>query len=234
MEEKKTTSADLERIRGWAFLIGIIVASALFVVAMEFSFSDRSSDLDSDFLDEIAEDMQMMPPMEENLPEPEKEAPVQSDQVVVVPEVSNVMDENDREVEKPEVILETEAPEVLDEKLEEVVPEEEEKNNDVRLMSEVDQLPQFPGGMSQLLKWLTQNLKYPERAKVAKVSGKVIVAFIVNTDGKVDDVRLIQRANIDLDNEALRVVKMMPKWESGKSQGKPCRTLVHLPIVFKL
>ena len=152
MEEKKTTSADLERIRGWAFLIGIIVASALFVVAMEFSFSDRSSDLDSDFLDEIAEDMQMMPPMEENLPEPEKEAPVQSDQVVVVPEVSNVMDENDSEVEKPEVILETEAPEVLDEKLEEVVPEEEEKNNDVRLMSEVDQLPQFPGGMSQLLK----------------------------------------------------------------------------------
>ena len=67
-----------------------------------------------------------------------------------------------------------------------------------------------------------------------KVSGKVMVAFIVNTDGSVEDVRLVQRANIDLDNEALRVVRMMPKWEPGKSNGKPCRTLVHLPIIFKL
>ena len=233
MEEKKTTRADLEHIRGWTFFLGSIVATALFVVAMEFSFSERNGELDSDFLDEIAEDMQMMPPIEENLPEPEINNPVQSDQILVVPEISNVLDENDNEAEKTEVMLETEAPEMLEDKTEEPV-KEEEKVNEVKLMSEVDQLPQFPGGMAQLLKWLTQNLKYPERAKVAKVSGKVMVAFIVNADGSVEDVRLIQRANIDLDNETLRVVRMMPKWEPGKNHGKPCRTLVYLPVVFKL
>ena len=234
MEKKKSASADLERIRGWAFLIGGIVATALFVVAMELSFSEKNGEWDSDFLDEIAEDMQLMPPIEENLPEPEKLAPVQSDQVVVVPEMNNTLEESTDEAEKKEVVLETEAPDMEEEKVEEPVVEEEEKINDVKTMSEVDQLPQFPNGMSALLKWLTQNLKYPERAKTAKVSGKVMVAFIVNADGSVEDVRLIQRTNIDLDNEALRVVRMMPKWEPGKSNGKPCRTLVHLPIVFKL
>ena len=233
MEKKKSTSADLERIRGWAFLIGGIVATALFVVAMEYSFSERNGEWDSDFLDEIAEDMQLMPPIEENLPEPEKMTPVQSDQVVVVPEMSNVLDETVSETEKKEIVLETEAPDLQEEKIDEPVVEEEKKD-EVKLMSDVDQLPQFPGGLSDLLKWLTLNLRYPERAKVAKVSGKVLVAFIVNDDGTVTDVRLIQRANIDLDNEALRVVRMMPKWEPGKSGGKNCRTLVHLPIVFKL
>ena len=233
MEKKKSTSADLERIRGWAFLIGGIVATALFVVAMELSFSEQNGEWDSDFLDEIAEDMQLMPPIEENLPEPEKVAPVQSDQIVVVPEMNQVLDESSDETEKKEVVLETEAPDVQEEKVEEPLVEEE-KPNEVKSMSDVDQLPVFQGGMSALLKWLTLNLRYPERAKVAKVSGKVMVAFIVNTDGSVDDVRLIQRVNIDLDNEALRVARMMPKWEPGKSGGKPCRTLVHLPIVFKL
>ncbi len=172
MEKKKSASADLERIRGWAFLIGGIVATALFVVAMELSFSQSNGDWDSDFLDEIAEDMQLMPPIEENLPEPEKLAPVQSDQVVVVPEMNNALEESSDEAEKKEVVLETEAPDLGEEKVEEPVVEEEEKINDVKTMSEVDQLPQFPNGMSALLKWLTHNLKYPETAMTTKCSGK--------------------------------------------------------------
>lgn len=213
--------------------MGGIVSAAMFVVVMEWSFSERNSDDEADFLDEIAEDMELMPPIEENLPEPEKVTPVQSDQVAVVPEMTHVLEESAAETEKKEVVLETEVPEQVEETVEEP-PVEEEKENEVKLFTEVDQLPQFPGGLSTLLKWLTMNLRYPDRAKVAKVSGKVMVAFIVNTEGSVEDVRLVQRANIDLDNEALRVVRMMPKWEPGKSNGKPCRTLVHLPIIFKL
>ena len=88
--------------------------------------------------------------------------------------------------------------------------------------------------MVQLMKWLTKNLKYPESARKAKISGKVVVAFMVNTDGSVSDVRLLKTVEPSLDNEALRVVRMMPKWEPGISGGKVSRTLVHLPIVFKL
>ena len=101
-------------------------------------------------------------------------------------------------------------------------------------LNEIDELPVFPGGNAQLIKWLTQNLKYPESAKNDKVGGKVIVEFVVNANGSVSDVKLVKNVEPRLDSEALRVVRMMPVWKAGMLGGKPCRTLVKLPIVFKL
>jgi len=125
--------------------------------------------------------------------------------------------------------------EVEDEPTQEVdeqptMPEEEP----VVPMGAVEQLPQFPGGMSQLMKWLTAQLKYPESAKAAKVSGRVLGAFIVEKDGTVGHVELLKGVHDALDSEALRVVKMMPNWQPGMAGGKPCRTLVHMPVVYKL
>ena len=114
---------------------------------------------------------------------------------------------------------------------EEVVPFKEEE---VKMMNEVDRLPEFPGGMAQLMKWLTKNLTYPEMAKARQISGRVVVSFIINSDGTVDDAKLLNTVDPMLDREALRVVKMMPKWNPGLSGGKACRTLVHMPVVFKL
>lgn len=232
MEIKKTYKADLEHIRTKAFLMGLLVAVVGFVAVLELSFSEGDDVFDSDFLDEIAEDMEYMPPIEENLPSPENIAPV-SDQVKVVEEVDNSSENEEiTEIVKPEVVTETE---VVEETTEEKVEEQsEEEEQPVVTMGEVEQLPQFPGGMAQLMKWLTAHLKYPENAKMAKISGKVVVAFVVNTDGTVADVKLVKGTDPSLDNEALRVVKAMPKWSPGRAGGKPCRTLVHLPVVYKL
>ena len=231
MEIKKTAHADLERLRSKALLMGLVIATALFVVALEFSFSESDGLLDSDYLDEIAEDMEMMPPIEQDiLPEADKLALTQSDQLVVV---ESITDLEEKEEEPAELLTETEVveEEAEEEKVESTPVDEVEE---VVPLGELEHLPQFPGGMSALMKWLTNQLKYPESAKQSKISGKVVVAFMINADGSVSDVKVVKQIDPILDREALRVVKMMPRWEPGISGGRACRTLVHMPVVFKL
>ena len=233
MEIKKTSNADLERMRPKTFLLGLVVAVIVFFATLELSFHESDGDFDSDFLDEIAEDMEFMPPLEENLPMQEQLAPVVSDQIEVVEQAESVSENEEVEEAKqqPDIVTESE---VEEEKVQETVEEQPVEEEKVMPMGAVDELPQYPGGMAQLLKWLTAHLKYPESAKAAKISGKVIVAFIVNADGTVSDVKLVKGADPSLDNEALRVIRTMPKWQPGRAGGRPCRTLVHLPVVYKL
>lgn len=235
MEMKKTINADLEHRRPAWFLIGLVVASAFFVVALELSFKDDGDYLDGDFLDEIAEDMELMPPLEDSFME-EPEIPVanQTDLLEVVEKVEAAEEPKEEDVVTPEIVTEEE---VVEEKKEEELTMDtpvDEMEDEVKPLNDVDELPVFPGGNAQLIKWLTQNLKYPESAKNDKVGGKVVVEFVVNADGSVSNVRLAKNVEPRLDSEALRVVGMMPAWKAGILGGKPCRTLVKLPIVFKL
>ena len=98
----------------------------------------------------------------------------------------------------------------------------------------VERLPEFPGGMVELMKWLTRTLKYPEFARQHKQQGRVMVSFIINKDGTIANPKIVQSVSAELDREALRVVRAMPAWKPGEDRGKPCRTLFCLPIVFKL
>jgi protein TonB len=98
----------------------------------------------------------------------------------------------------------------------------------------VEQLPEFPGGMVEFMKWLTKNLKYPPSAQNRKVQGRVVVSFIVNKDGTIADAKVVKPVDPTLDREAMRVVRMMPNWKPGLQMGKPCRTMFAIPIVFKL
>jgi protein TonB len=82
------------------------------------------------------------------------------------------------------------------------------------------------------MKWLTKNLKYPASAQQQNIKGKVVAQFIVNTDGSVSDLEVVQHLNAACDNEVLRVLRMMPNWQAGIMNAKPCRTKVCIPIVF--
>ena len=96
-------------------------------------------------------------------------------------------------------------------------------------------MPKFPGGAVELMKWLTKNLRYPYDAQKNKKEGKVVVQFIVNKDGTMSDLKVVKSAQYaSLDREALRVIRMMPKWTPGVQNDKPCRTMVCIPVVFKL
>ncbi len=216
-------------------VLGAMVALALLWAALEYNASSLFGDDEAALLDEIAEEMEYMPPFEDNdpLPMPEERLSL-SDQVVVDEEQTSTEEEEKADEVAPPPLLVTETEETP-EALDRLVEEEEKKDEkpEDQPMRVAEQAPLFPGGMMQLMKWLTKNLKYPESARKAKISGKVVVAFMVNTDGSVSDVRLLKTVEPSLDNEALRVVRMMPKWEPGISNGKVSRTLVHLPIVFK-
>ena len=98
----------------------------------------------------------------------------------------------------------------------------------------VEQMPEFPGGMSEAMKFLAKNIKYPVAAQQAKIEGHVIVQFVVGKDGSVSDVHTVRSVSPELDAEAIRVVSMMPKWNPGKQRGKAVSVSYTMPIMFRL
>ncbi len=98
----------------------------------------------------------------------------------------------------------------------------------------VEQMPSFPGGPAELMKWLSSHVQYPAIAIESCIQGTVIVAFIVEPDGSVSNAKLVRSVDTDLDQEALRVVRQMPKWKAGKQDGNTVRVKFHLPIKFML
>ena len=98
----------------------------------------------------------------------------------------------------------------------------------------VEQMPEYPGGMPALIEYLQTNIKYPKDAEKQKVEGRVLVQFVIETDGSVTDVKVTKKVFPSLDAEGIRVVQAMPKWTPGKQDGKLVRVQYTLPIVFNL
>ena len=102
------------------------------------------------------------------------------------------------------------------------------------IFSTVDQPAEFPGGQAKLMTWLSTQIRYPESAQQNGVQGKVIVKFVIEKDGSISGVSILKGIDKDLDAEAIRVVKMMPKWKPGKNNGEPVRSYFTFPVTFKL
>ena len=119
-----------------------------------------------------------------------------------------------------------------------VSPEAKEAPADSTAKEEVfmvaEQTPEFPGGMKELLKFLQDNLKYPENAMKNNVQGRVIVQFVVEKDGTLTEFKVARSVDPDLDAEALRVLQTMPKWKPGMQRGKIVRVKFTVPVSFKL
>jgi periplasmic protein TonB len=98
----------------------------------------------------------------------------------------------------------------------------------------VEEPPTFPGGDAALYKWLGENLKYPEEAKELGIQGRVFVSFVVEPDGSPSNVVVKRGIGGGCDEEAIRIVKAMPKWAPGKQRGQPVRVQFNLPIKFTL
>lgn len=97
-----------------------------------------------------------------------------------------------------------------------------------------DQLPEFPGGIQAMMKFLSTNIKYPVEAQKKGISGRVIVQFVIMEDGTLDQAKVIRGVDPLLDEEALRVVKSMPKWKPGMDRGEAVKVRFTAPIMFNL
>lgn len=111
---------------------------------------------------------------------------------------------------------------------------EPEKPKEEEIFVAVEQPAEFPGGMPALMKWLGNNIHYPEAAQQNDIQGRVIVKFVVEKDGSIGQATILKGVDRDLDREALRVVNKMPKWQPGKNNGVSVRSYFTLPVVFKL
>jgi TonB family protein len=97
-----------------------------------------------------------------------------------------------------------------------------------------DQPAQFPGGQSELAKFLSNTIQYPQLAVELNISGKVYVQFVVRTTGEISNVKVVKSVNYLMDAESVRVINAMPNWVPGSSNGKPVNTFFNLPINFKI
>ena len=98
----------------------------------------------------------------------------------------------------------------------------------------VEDMPTFPGGVTELMNYLSKNTHYPAATKRDGIQGRVVVSFIVEPDGSISNVKLVRSVDANLDREALRVVSEMPNWTPGKQGGNKVRVRYSLPIAFRL
>ena len=229
----KSPLADLEHQHATSFLMGLILVFSIVFVALEWNSSDAGWNFFDVESDELEAELELSP-----LHRDEDEVPMMVPEKPVPEEVkSEEVNAVEEETEIPPEPTELPAEQQAEEKPAE---QEEEKPEAVDMYDEpldfrvVEELPQFPGGAVEFMKWLTRNLKYPAFAQHRKVEGRVVAQFTVNKDGSISDIELVQKLESTCDREALRVLRMMPRWKAGIQDAKPCRTRVCIPIVFKL
>jgi len=109
-----------------------------------------------------------------------------------------------------------------------------EVDDDDRIYEMVEENAQFPGGDAECFKWLSEHIKYPSICQEQGVQGRVMVAFVVNKDGSIVDVKTLRSPDPNLSKEAERVVKMMPKWKPARQGNKTVRSRFNLPVMFRL
>ncbi len=227
MEIKKSPKADLEGKKTTWFLVGLVLILAAMFVAFEWTKRDVVITGDSGIVD--------VPFEEEMVPITEQEEPKQAPPPPEAPKVEEVLQiaDNDANVQESTIQSNEDKGQAVEIKY---VPEvvEEEEVEEQQIFQVVEEMPEFPGGMGECLKFLAKNIKYPTIAQENGVQGRVIVQFVVNQDGSIVDPVVVRSVDPYLDKEALRVIKMMPKWKPGKQRGKAVRVKYTVPVTFKL
>lgn len=245
MEIKKSQNAQLEDKRITFFLLGLLLAFSLLFVGLQYSNGPQGDDDAAQDMEDLAQDLEMSAPQDQK--------DMVSAEAAAAAPASKAITQQVKAAEKaenaPQKISTTTSQLVIGDgsgvvdgaNVKEAAPETAVYNSNPNALAEapivftvVQKIPEFPGGWSAYMQWLTKNLKYPPAAQKNKIQGTVVVSFIVNKDGSVANVRVSTSVDPLLDNEALRVMKMMPKWKPGIDKNKVCRTMIAVPVVFAL
>lgn len=242
MEIKKSGKANIEKTRLSVFLVALVVILSSVFVALEWhvSLSDRNYD---DILNTLEQDLDI-----QALKEKEEMVAAISSDVPQEEPTTNVVEKPEEQVKQPlesesvetttsELIVKDEEPVVEEAKVQEIpmdLVQENSKLADEIHYQTIEELPEFPGGHSAFIKWIDDNLKYPEGSRKKKSKGKVVVSFIVDSTGAIQDIKLEHGVEREIDLAAMSLFNKMPKWTPGKKNGKPCSTMVAVPINFEM
>ena len=227
MELKKNPKADLEKRRGLYLQIGLVVILAAALMALEVKSYDKEEK--EQFVREASEEQEeiiIQTQQDELPPPPPPEQPEVTTEFEVV--------EDDKEITNELVVDAEVKEETKNIEITPVVVEEEEEEEEQQIFTVVENDPEFPGGMDALYKYLAQNIKYPQLARDNNITGRVYVTFVVERDGSITGCRVLRDIGGGCGQEAIRVVKSMPKWTPGKQRGKAVRVQFNLPVNFNL
>lgn len=236
-----------------ATVIGTAIFSLLFGVALAFNKIQAANkekeymvDLTNMILEEempeekIEIPEEIPPPIEEPLPEvaQEKFLPPEpkKDEEVMIEEPPPPAEKLDVAVISNKTVEGVEAKDVFipPPPPKEVAVVKVEKPAEEEILIGVEQDAEFPGGMSALMKYLHKHVNYPAAAQRGNISGKVVLQFVVEKDGSVGQIKVLKSVGFGCDEEAVRVVKSMPKWSPGKQNGRAVRVWYTLPVTYTL
>ena len=216
MQIKKNSKVDLEKKRSLFLQIGLTISLLVVLIAFEYKTYDKNNyDLGALNLDDLEEEI--IPITKQEIKPPPPPPPP--------PEVIEIV-EDEVEIEEELEIEDTESDE------DEIIEIEEEDDEEFFMV--VENMPEFPGGDLGLMKYIQKNVRYPAIAKEYNITGKVYISFIDDKQGSVTNVKVVRGVDKNLDEEAVRVVKSLPKYKPGKQRGKPVRVMFTIPINFTL
>jgi len=224
MEQKKSPKANLEDKRVIFTQIGLVLALAVVLLAFEWkTYEKQKLDLMTRVVEDVPEEMVQI--TQQNKPPPPPKPPPQTTVINIV--------EDDVEIED-EIEIDAEADQETE--IEEYIPIEieEEEVMEAEIFTVVEAMPEFQGGDAARIKFLQENIKYPQMAKESGIQGRVYVTFVVEKNGKITDVKVLRGIGGGCDEEAVRVINSMPNWKAGKQRGKPVRVQFNMPIKFTL
>ena len=233
MIEKKTDRANLERRRGEMFLVAVLFVLSVMGVALQWDTTiddtDRAEEIDDLFEDidisDLKKDMDMVAAISE------ADEPAESNNI----KPAEVMQQAPKDATTSKLLVGEGESEVKDAKVEEVQPQVMENDEDApEGLHTIEELPEFPGGASAFMKWLTANIKYPRSAQQAKQKGRVVVSFIVTKTGDVTKLKLEKSDNRTLSTEVMRCMGKMPKWKPATKNGVPTDAMIAVPVNFEL
>ena len=224
MEAKKSPKADLEKKKTIFVQIGLIIALGVIFGAFEWkTYEKQELQLIERVAKEVIQEEIIQTKQEVKPPPP---PPPKTVTVLYIVE-DDVEIEDDIEIDA-EADMETEVEEYIP------VEMEDDEIQEAEIFTVVESMPKFPGGPGAMNRYLGKNIEYPQMARESGINGRVFVTFVVETDGRVTDIKVLRGIGGGCDEEAVRVVKNMPKWDPGKQRGKPVRVQFNLPIKFTL
>ncbi len=226
MEERKSKKVDIDSWCGVFFEIGLVIALAVCLMAFEWKTYEKAGKTKTNqTISNFEEEIVQITKREEAPPPPKSEVPTTLINIVE----DNVIIEDD-------ILVNTEADQSTEVNtyVPPVVEKEEQTVQEEEIFTIVEEQPEFPGGEEARIKFITENIKYPQIAKENGIEGKVFITFVVEKDGSISNVRLLRDIGGGCGEEAIRVVKAMPKWKPGKQRGQAVRVQFNMPINFVL
>lgn|SRR5574344_589407 len=230
MEVKKSDKANLENKKALFTQVGLIIALSIMIFAFEYKSYDKKEvqavqrEAVKEVEETVVQTQEDTPP-----PEPESAPEVSTTEFTIVENNAKITNEfSVTSFETQSNIGAVSAPKI------DIQAAPEELKEETVIFTVVEQEASFPGGYDKLMEYLSKNIKYPQQARETGTKGRVMLTFVVERDGSITDIKVLRDIGSGCGEEAIRVVKIMPKWTPAKQRGKAVRQQFNLPVVFNL